>query len=243
MELLLKNKVAWVTGGSRGMGRAIAERLVRLGAKTAICARRLDSLERAVAELQALSPEVIGVAADVSLSDDVDRCIQEIGNRWGSVDILINNAGIYRFGNIENVSPGEWDAQFAINLKAPFLTTRAVVPGMMEKKEGTIVFISSMVAVHTFPQHSCYAASKWGLDGFAGSVAQELVEHGIKVHVLRPGFTDTTIFEDIGGKPKLDVDWIAPEEIAGAVEFLLRLPRHAQVPELNYTTTAHRRGY
>lgn len=243
MKSYLNDRVVWITGGSRGIGKAIAARLAQAGAKIAICARRKDSLDCALDELRKVAPDAIGIPADVCNSAEVEACAAEIENRLGPVDILINNAGIYRYASLENTSTEMWDSQFAINLKGPFLTTRAVVPGMAQRKEGTIIFISSMVAVQSLPNHSCYAAVKWGLDGFAGCIGQEFVDYGIKVHVIRPGFTDTTIFDEIGGKPNLNVDWIDPGEIADAVEFLLRLPKHAQVPELNYTTTAHRKSY
>jgi len=243
MDSYLAERTVLVTGGSRGIGRSIARRLAQAGAKVAICARRNDSLDAALAELRTVTPHVLGLVADVSQSADVDACVAEINRQWGAVDILINNAGIYRNASIEDTTTAMWDLQFDINLKGSFLMTRAVVPGMVERRRGTIVFISSMVAVCSFPHHSAYAATKWGLDGFAGCIGQELVDSGIKVHVIRPGFTDTTIFDEIGGKPNLDTDWIQPDEIAGAVEFLLRLPEHAQVPELNYTTTVHRKSY
>ncbi|MBN2329881.1 MAG: SDR family oxidoreductase [Candidatus Omnitrophica bacterium] len=243
MNLYLENRVALVTGGSRGIGRAVAMRLARAGARTAICARSQSSLDDALSEMRQISPNVLGIAADISRSSEVEACIRQIKDQWGGVDILINNAGVYQPAGLTETTPQMWDAQFDVNLKGAFLMTRAAVPDMIERKTGTIIFISSMVAVMSLPDHSCYAACKWGMDGFAGCIGQELVDHGIKVHVIRPGFTDTSIFDSIGGKPDFDVDWIDPDEIAGAVEFLLRLPRHAQIPELNYTTTAHRKTY
>lgn len=243
MNQFLKDRIALVTGGSRGMGKSVALRLARAGARVAICARRKDSLDAAWAEIKKITPFVLGISTDVSQSTDVEACVAEVKRQWGTVDILINNAGIYRYASIENTPVAMWDSQFDSNLKGPFLMTRAVVPGMIERKRGTIIFISSMVAVSSLPNHAAYSATKWGLDGFAGCIGQELVDCGIKVHVIRPGFTDTTIFDEIGGKPNLDTDWIQPDEIAGAVEFLLRLPEHAQVPELNYTTTTHRKSY
>jgi NADP-dependent 3-hydroxy acid dehydrogenase YdfG len=242
MDQYLENKVVLVTGGSRGIGNAIAVKTAQAGAKVAICARSRESLDKAVAQLQQITPDILGIQTDVSQSKDVTACIKQINDAWGAVDILINNAGIYRYAGILENSTEDWDAQFAVNLKGPFLMTHAVVPGMKAQKSGTIIFISSMVAVMSIPQHSCYSATKWGLDGFAGSIGQELCEYGIKVHTLRPGMTDTSIFDEIG-KPDMDIDWIEPEEIADAVDFLLRLPKHAQVPELNYTSTAHRKEY
>lgn len=238
----LRNRVVWITGGTRGIGKAIALRLARTGAAIAICGRREDSLRDASNELKQLNPNVLGVKVDISNSKDIEACERQIRDTFGPVDILINNAGVYRYASLLETTPEMWDTQFDINLKGSFLATRAVVPSMIERRSGTIVFISSTIAVISPPLNSCYTATKWGLEGFAGCLGQELVDAGIKVHVLRPGFTDTSIFDEIG-KPDLEIDWIDPDEIAQAVEFLLHLPKHAQVPELTYMTTFQRRTY
>ena len=236
------NRVVFITGGSRGIGKAIALRFARAGAKVAICARNQESLLKAKQELRAVSQDVLALTADISNSDSIKTCVKEIRDTWGPIDILVNNAGIYRFGKVTEATPEEWDRQFAINLKGPFLVTQAVVPQMIERRSGIIIFISSTIALISPPENACYTATKRGLEGFVGCIAQELCEHGIKVHVVRPGFTDTSIFDEIG-KPPLDIDWIAPDEIAEAVEFLCCLPEHAQVPELTYMTTFQRKEY
>lgn len=238
----LEGQTAFVTGGSRGMGKAIALHLAGAGAKVAVCARRESYLEEAARELRAVTPDSLALPLDIRRAEDVRAAVERIETTLGPIDILINNAGIYRNGAVWEMPVADWDAQFDINLKGQFLVTRAVAPGMIARRRGRIIFISTVSALFSFPGVSCYTAVKRGLEGFAGCLGQELCEYGIKVHVLRPGFTETAIFEETG-KPDLDIDWIQPREIAAAVEFLLRLPEHAQMPELTYMTTFDRIQY
>lgn len=238
----LNGQVAFITGGSSGIGKASALRLARLGMKVAICARRKEKLDRALKELQAITPHAAAFTVDITHLSQVESCVKQIETQLGPIDVLINNAGIYRFGSIFDTTPDHWDMQFDINLKAPFLVTKAVAPSMVERKTGRIIFISSTIALISPELNTCYTACKWGLEGFVGSMAQEMLDHNINVHVVRPGFTDTDVFEEIG-KPDLEIDWIEPDEIAGAIEFLCRLPWHAQVPDLTYMTTFQRRSH
>ncbi|MGC9326982.1 MAG: SDR family NAD(P)-dependent oxidoreductase, partial [Candidatus Hinthialibacter sp.] len=112
MDLYLKNKVAFVTGGSRGMGKAIAMRLARAGAKTAICARGRSSLNEALSQLRQISSDVLGIPADISRSPEIESCVRQIKDQWGGIDILINNAGIYQQNALTEITPSMWDAQF-----------------------------------------------------------------------------------------------------------------------------------
>lgn len=240
--LPLKDKTVFITGGSRGIGRATALHFAKQGANVAVCARLSESLQKIETELQAISPNSIALACDITSKQEIDNGIKQINNRFGTIDILINNAGTYVPGSVLETTVEEWDRQFDINLKGPFLMTQAVVPQMMENGGGIILFVSSTIALESPPMNSLYTATKWGLDGFSGSISQELIEHNIKVHTLRPGFTDTSIFDSIG-KPDWGIDWIDPVEIARAAEYLCTLPAHAHVPELTYTTTFQRKGY
>lgn len=238
----LEGKTVFITGGTRGIGRATAVRFAKAGAKVAICGRRVESLREAEAELKTLAPAAYAFRAGIEDRAAIEAGAAAVKDALGPIDILINNAGIYQPNPLLEVSAEEWDRQFGINLKGTFIVTQAVVPQMIENGGGRIVFVSSTIAQISPPGNACYTATKWGLEGFAGCVAQELLDHNITTHVLRPGFTDTTIFDEIG-KPDMDIDWIDPDEIAAAAEFLCGLPPHAQVPELTYMTTFQKRSY
>jgi len=238
----IENKTVFITGGSRGIGNAIAKRFATLGAKVAICARNEPSLQTAERELKELSPHILALTCDISNSASVRQCVEKVQSELGTIDILINNAGTYIPESVLETTVETWDQQFNNNLKGPFLVTQAVVPQMIENNSGRIIFISSTIALESPPMNSCYTATKWGTDGFAGCISRELIDSNITIHVLRPGFTDTSIFDSIG-KPDWDIDWIDPDEIAGAAEYLCSLPKHAHVPELTYMTTFQRKNY
>lgn len=239
----LQGQVAFITGGSSGIGKATAKRLAEAGMKVAICARRADKLERALAELRLITPHSIARPVDITDSAAVRAFVGEIEDTLGPIDVLVNNAGIYRFNSVLDTSTEEWDLQFNINLKGQFIVSKAVIPGMVQRKTGRVIFISSTIALISPENNACYTACRRGLEGFAGSIARELMEHNINVHVLRPGFTDTDAYNEIGGKPDWEIDWIAPEEIASTIEFLCKLPKHAQIPELSYMTSYQRKTH
>lgn len=238
----LQNKTVFITGGSRGIGKATARYFAKQGANVAICARNPESLEMAKQDLQSVSSNTITLPCDTSNKNEIQSTVRQINDRFGTIDILINNAGTYVPGSVLETSVEEWDRQFTINLNGPFLTTQAVVPQMIENGSGIIIFVSSTIALESPAFNSLYTATKYGLDGFSGSISQELLDHNIKVHTLRPGFTDTSIFDKIG-KPDWDIDWIDPDEIAHAAEYLCTLPAHAHVPELTYMTTFQRKTF
>lgn len=239
----LREKIAVVTGGSRGIGRAIALRLAAMGYKIAICGRDSSSLQIAEGELKCVRRHVIARTVDVTDSESVHAFIDQVLQKWGKIDVVINNAGVLRSGLIQDLPVADWDLQFAVNLKGPFLVTKAVVPHMIERKNGSLIYISSTAALISPPGNACYAATKWGLDGMVGSFARELCEFNIKCHTIHPGYVDTTLFDESGKPENTEIDWISPSEIADGVEFLLKLPAHAQVPDLTYTTTYQRKKF
>ncbi len=241
-ETNLQGQVAFITGGSSGIGKSCAKRLAELGMKVAICARREEKLNRALDELKSISPDVLAIPMDVSQSGQVKEGVRQIERSLGPIDVLFSNAGIYRWGAIAETTVEEWDQQFEINLKSMFLVTQAVLPSMIKRQSGRIIYVSSTITLEDPPYNTTYDACKWGLEGFAGCLANELCDHNINVHVLRPGFSDTGVFDEIG-KPPIDPDWIDPDEYMHVVEFLCKLPKHAQVPELTYMTTFQRREY
>ena len=210
----LLGSVALVTGGSRGIGRAIAGRLAELGASVAICGRDTQALQRTADALQRSSARVFSQAADVTLSAEVADLVAKTEAALGPISILVNNAGTGLFGPAHEKSEADWDRVLDTNLKSVFLLSRAVVPGMIRLGSGDIVNISSLAGRNTFAGGGLYCASKWGILGLSGCMGEDLREHGIRVSVICPGSVST---EFSGSKPKDPKKALTPADVAHAV--------------------------
>lgn len=188
----LNNRVALVTGGSRGIGRAIAISLASTGAAIAVnYQQRGDEAAQVVAEIESAGGRAIAVRADVSVGDDVKGMIGEVEDRLGVVDVLVNNAGTGTFFDIDNLTEVEFDRTLAINLKSAFLCTQAVLPGMRTRRWGRIVNLSSAAARGAGLVGVHYNASKAGLEGLTRGYAARLAREGITVNAVAPGPIDT----------------------------------------------------
>ncbi|MGF6505179.1 SDR family NAD(P)-dependent oxidoreductase [Paraburkholderia sp. 32] len=191
-SLNLNDRVALVTGGSRGIGRAISIALASAGAAVAVNYRqRENDAADVVAEIERAGGRAIAVCADVSVADDVEAMIAEVENRLGLIDVLVNNAGTATIVDIDDLVEAEFDRTLAVNLKSAFLCTQAVLPGMRARRWGRIVNVSSaaargpgLVGVH-------YNASKAGLEGLTRGYAARLAREGITVNAVAPGPIDT----------------------------------------------------
>lgn len=188
----LKNRVALITGGSRGIGAAIAVALARAGADVAVNYRqRADAAKAVCAEISATGSKAIALQADVSLAADVKRLIAEVETRLGSIDILVNNAAIARPRKLEEITEPEWDEMLTVNLKSVFLVTQAVIGRMREKKWGRIINLSSVAAQTGGAVGPHYAASKAGIIGLTHSCASAFVKDGITVNAIAPALIET----------------------------------------------------
>src|SRR5262245_10003551 len=217
MEPFLKGKRAVVTGGARGIGRAIAEELLRAGASVAICARTQESTDRALAELKQSGGDVFGAAADVSNWDQVEHFFTEIKSRFGSLDILVNNAGSGIFRPVQEMTRSDWDRTIGTNLTGVFYCCHQALPLLRKSEAGYILQISSLAGVNAFAGGSAYNASKFGLNGFSEAIMQDLRYDGVRVSYIMPGSVNT----DFGSGGH--ADWkIAPDDIAQIVISLLR---------------------
>jgi len=214
-EQPLADRVALVTGGSRGIGRAIAIRLAELGAAVAICGRDSEKLRATAAELDARSGRNFWQTADVTRMDEVGKLVSETEAKLGPIEILVNNAGIGVFGPAHERSDGDWDRVLNTNLKSVFLVSRAVVPSMIRKGAGDIINISSLAGRNTFAGGGLYCASKWGVQGLSGCMAEDLRGYGIRVSVICPGSVAT---EFSGHTVKDASKALQPEDVAHAVE-------------------------
>ncbi len=217
-EKRLTGAVALITGGSRGIGCAIATGLARLGASVAICGRDAKALSSAHEQLAGLGGRVFSTVADVTNHADVEALVVKTEAELGAITILVNNAGIGVFGAAHEKSEQDWDRVLNTNLKSVFLVSKAVAPGMIARKSGDIINISSLAGVNAFPGGGLYCASKWGVQGLSACMAEDLRGHGIRVSVICPGSVAT---EFSGRGPKDASKVLSPEDVAHAVEMIV----------------------
>ncbi len=222
----LEGKVAIVTGGSRGIGRAIAGALAEGGARVAVVARNGDGASAAARELPGAGHA--GFACDVADPAAVTATLRVVEERVGPVDILVNNAGITRDNLLMRMKDEEFDEVIAANLKGAFNFTRAVTRGMMKRRDGAILNISSVVGIMGNAGQANYAASKAGLIGLTKSVARELASRGVRCNAIAPGFITTDMTDELGEKQieelkgRIPLGSLgAPADVAGAARFLV----------------------
>ncbi|UCC79288.1 MAG: 3-oxoacyl-[acyl-carrier-protein] reductase [Candidatus Zixiibacteriota bacterium] len=223
-----EKKIALVTGGARGIGFAIVERLASDGCAVVIADIIKDVAAESTEKLSSRGIECIAVTGDVSRPDDVESMFKMAGERLGTPDILVNNAGITRDNFLMRMSEQEWDSVLNINLKGSYLCSKAASKGMMKKRWGRIVNISSVVGVMGNAGQANYAASKAGLIGFTKSLAKELAGRNITVNAVAPGYIETEMTENLPGAAKENFLKIIPlkragkpGDVAGIVSFLV----------------------
>ncbi len=219
----LADKVILVTGGTRGIGRAIVERLIQEGAKVAFTYRGSRDLAES---LLATAPDRLqAFQADVTEAAQAEAIVAHLLKTWGRIDGLVNNAGITQDNLLLRMSEAQWDAVIATNLKGPFLYTKAVLKPMLAQRRGSIVNISSVVGLQGNPGQANYAASKAGLIGFSQSVAKEVGSRNIRVNVVAPGFIRTDMTADLPAeewKKRIALGRLGePTEVASLCAFLL----------------------
>ena len=214
----LSSAVALVTGGSRGIGRAIALRLAAMGASVAICGRDLKALQSVEAELSGRTARVFSQVADVTRSADVESLVLKTEAALGPISILVNNAGVGGFGPAHEKSEEDWDRVLNTNLKSVFLVSRAVAPSMIRAGRGDIINISSLAGRNAFAGGGLYCASKWGVQGLSACMAEDLREHGIRVSVICPGSVAT---EFSGRGPKDPSKALTADDVAHAVAMVV----------------------
>ena len=228
--LPLVNKAAVVTGASRGIGRAIALRLGRMGASVAICARKRADIEDTAASFREEGIRVLPMVADVTLAGDVERLIERTSAQFGEIEVLVNNAGIGLFCSFYERSESDWDAVLDTNLKAVFLTSRAVAVRMIRSGSGHIINISSLASKSAFSGGALYCASKWGLMGLTACMAEDLRAHGVRVSVICPGSVNTEFSPHSGRTP---ATLLQPEDVAYAVATLLTQSPQSFISEID----------
>jgi 3-oxoacyl-[acyl-carrier protein] reductase len=221
------NRVAFVTGGSRGIGRAIALSLCRSGFDIVVASPEIEKNEEVAEEIRACSGEAMTVNLDVTSSESVKAAVGKALADKTRIDVLVNNAGITRDGLALRMKQPDWDLVLKINLTGAFLCSQAVLPGMMKSRWGRIINIASVVGQAGSAGQANYAASKAGLIGMTKTLAQEMASRNITVNAVAPGYIDTDMTkvlpEDVRAKILAQVPlgrMGRPEDIAAAVKFL-----------------------
>ncbi|MGG1396465.1 SDR family oxidoreductase [Bacillus salipaludis] len=228
---MLKDQIAIVTGASRGIGKEIALKLAEQGVKLALVGSSVQVTQTAEELKNKGFSHVLPIQADVSNESDMQAVVRKTIEEYGHIDILVNNAGVGFFKLIEEVTVEEWKKVFDVNVQGVFLGIKAVLPHMKERKSGTIITISSDVGRYTIPNGAAYTATKYAVQGFSGSVAQEVREFGIRVGTINPGMVDTYFAESTQGLPEKK-DWLKVEDIANAVVYMASAPKYMLIDEI-----------
>jgi NAD(P)-dependent dehydrogenase (short-subunit alcohol dehydrogenase family) len=220
----LKDRVAIVTGGGRGIGRAIARRFAAEGALLVVAARSQMEVQHVAVEIENAGGRAAAVVADVSREADCETIVERAREAFGAIHILVNNAGIYGpVEPVEKVTPREWDEVFAVNLRGAFLLSRLVLPEMYRTGFGSVVNIVSIAAKAAFPFNSAYAASKAGLIGLTHTLAAEAARKGVRVNALSPGpVAETRMSQELGERLASYLDADKGELLAGMLEGILQ---------------------
>lgn len=227
----MANKVAIVTGGGTGIGKAIAEALARSGAQVAITSRSLKHIEPAAAELAAKSLTVIPVQMDVRKKDDVERAVAQVAGQWGAVHILVNNAGISGLSEIDDPDDAKWFDILDTNLNGMYLITKAALRHMPDQQGGRVINISSVLGKFGVPGYTAYCTSKHGMIGFTRALALEVVGRGITVNAVCPGWVDTEM-ATLGINETAALQGIAPEQFKAQAVANVPIKRFLEAEEI-----------
>ena len=246
---MINGKVAIVTGASSGIGLATALALAKAGAKVAAGARRTDRLESLEKQIKDSGGEVMIQRLDVTKKSDCDAFVDSVVKKWGTVDILINNAGLMPLSFFKNLKVDEWDLMIDVNIKGVLYCTAAAIPHMIAKKSGHIVNISSVAGRVVFPAGSVYCATKHAVAAFSEGIRQELSQRAnIRVTCIEPGVVATELLSTITDKSlekfvesSKQMDSLKSEDIANAIVFAVSSPAHMNVNEILIRPTTQER--
>jgi len=230
----LTDKIALITGASRGIGRAIALALAACGAKVVVnYASSAQSAEEVVAEIQTMGTEAIALKADVSKTEEIDELFKAVMDKWGRIDVLVNNAGITRDTLLLRMKPEDWQRVIDLNLTGVFLCTRSAAKIMLKQRTGRIINIASVSGLMGNPGQANYSAAKAGVVGFTKTVAKELATRGVTVNAVAPGFIATDMTHDLKSDDILKFiplgRYGTADEVAGLVRFLAADPAAAYI--------------
>ena len=211
-----------MTGAGRGIGKAVSVALAKAGCRVVLAARTREQIETVQLEIISQGGHALALPADLTVDEDIQRLVEATQTKWGAADILINNAGWGKRAPVVGASLTDWDQTFRLNLRAPMVLAKALLPNMIAKGEGAVINIGSVSGKTGEANGAAYSASKFGLIGFTQSLYEEVREHGIKVAVILPGFVDTPLIP-----PNRQLDrskMIQADDIAQTVLFVLTSP-------------------
>ena len=228
----LAGRTTFVTGGGKGIGRAVALAFAEAGADVAVCGRDAGALEAVAREVLAVGRKALAVTADVSRQPDVERAVGLVLETFGRIDILVNNAGQYLTGPFAELTAADWDRILGTNLRGMFLVCKAVVPAMIERRAGHIFNIASVGGRMPMKHATAYCASKYGVVGFSKALARELKPHGIKLQIAYPYHVDSHGRVDWAAEDPARTKWITPEEFAAVLVENARRPHRVLIEDL-----------
>jgi NADP-dependent 3-hydroxy acid dehydrogenase YdfG len=236
----LKGKVALVTGASSGIGEATALALARAGARVSIAARRRDRLDGVARRIAELGAESLVLEADVSRPEEAESIVARTVDRWGRLDVLVNNAGLMALSPVDRARVEDWRRMLDLNLLGLMVATRAALPHMRRQKDGHVVNISSTAGRVANPDAAVYAATKFGVGAFSEALRREVYKDGIRVTIVEPGAVATELREhvpDPDTRERIDT-WarslrqLQGEDVAAAIVYALSQPPHVNVNEI-----------
>jgi 3-oxoacyl-[acyl-carrier protein] reductase len=231
---VLQNQIALITGAGRGIGRAIALDLARAGCHLALAGRNADALATVAKEAAALNVKSGSFAVDLAEDDAATGLVDRVNAELGQIDILINNAALLLPAPLLEVTSSDWDATMAVNLRSAFFLSQRVLKGMVTRRSGYIINISSTVAYGVKADVAAYGASKCALAGLSEALYAAGKPHGVRVSTVYPGVTDTPMIRDLNGDNSVGSpdQWMQPEDISSCVLFLLNQSPRMVVKEI-----------
>jgi 3-oxoacyl-[acyl-carrier protein] reductase len=233
----LREQVALVTGGSRGIGRAIVKAFCAEGAKVAFVFRgRQEAADSLVAEVAQAGGSALALQGDVGSTEDAQRCVERVEKEWGRLDVLVNNAGIIRDDLFVRLEPEAWEEVLRTNLGGTYNFCRAVAYPMMKQRRGRIINISSVAAEHANPGQTNYAASKGAINAFTRALAVELASRNVTVNAIAPGFIETDMSESVRNKAGDLIKKVIPMRRLGQPDDIARVAVFLAGPDSSYLT-------
>ena len=241
----LEGLVAIVTGGGKGIGKAISISLAKGGADIVVAARTAEDVKQTASEIEALGKRALGLSIDITSEAQIGEMVKKTMGTFGRIDILVNNAGIISDGMVEDMTLAAWQTAIDTNLTGPFLCCREVLGIMKRQGCGKIITISSMSGRRGLPNSSAYCASKYGLTGLMDSLAKEVGKDNITVTTIFPGLVDTGMAASVDfkhRKPELHSpeSWCKPEDIAEAVLMAANMPHRTSIMDISVVPTRQR---